>query len=120
MESIEQAVAAARRRLVIRQWAGRLATCLTAAFAVALVAILTPKLVAVPDLPANWVALWLGGAAIVGTIAASVWTFARSRTPLDAAVEIDKRFELRERIASSLSLTEEDLATEAGAAAARA
>ncbi|QDT67551.1 Chromosome partition protein Smc [Planctomycetes bacterium MalM25] len=118
MESIEQAVAAARRRLVVRQWAGRLATCLTAAFGVALVAILAPKLVALPELPANWVALWLSGAAIVGTIAATVWTFARSRTPLDAAVEIDKRFELRERIASSLSLTEEDLTTEVGAALA--
>lgn len=119
LEEIEQSVDAARRRLVIRQWAGRLAVCLTAAFCIALMAILTPKLFILPDLPAGWAVLWFVGAAVAGVVAASIWTALRSKTRLEAAVEIDQRYNLRERIASSLTLTEEDLATPAGAALLR-
>lgn len=119
MDEIEQSVDAARQRLVLRQWAGRLAVCLTAAFCVALAAILVPKLFVLPNLPAQWAVLWLAGAAITGVVAASIWTALRSKTRLEAAVEIDQRYNLRERIASSLTLTEEDLATPAGAALLR-
>jgi hypothetical protein len=119
LEEIEQSIDAARRRLVIRQWAGRLAVCLTAAFCVALAAILVPKLFLLPNLPAQWAVLWLAGAAVTGVLAASVWTALRSKTRLEAAVEIDQRYNLRERIASSLTLTAEDLATPAGAALLR-
>jgi hypothetical protein len=119
VDEIEQSVDAARQRLVIRQWAGRLAVCLTGAFCIALAAILAPKLFVLPHLPAQWAVLWLGGAAIAGVVAASIWTALRSKTRLEAAVEIDQRYNLRERIASSLTLTEEDLATPAGAALLR-
>lgn len=119
MDEIQKSVDAARRRLVLRQWAGRLAVCLTVTFCAALLAILAPKLFALPQLPAQWAALWLGGAGLVGIVAASVWTALRPKSRLDAAVEIDRRYELRERIASSLTLTEDDLTTQAGAALAR-
>lgn len=119
MEEIQQSIDAARRRLVLRQWAARLVVCLTAAFCVALVAILVPKLVHLPDLPTRWAAIWLGGAGVAGVVAASVWTALRSKSRLEAAVEIDRRYNLRERIASSLTLSEADLATPAGAALAR-
>ncbi len=69
VDEIEQSVDAARQRLVLRQWAGRLAICLTAAFCVALVAILAPKVFVLPDLPASWALLWLAGSAIVGVVA---------------------------------------------------
>ncbi|TWT99296.1 hypothetical protein Pla108_02310 [Botrimarina colliarenosi] len=119
MDEIQQRVDAARRRLVLRQWGGRLALCLTAAFCVALVAIIVPKLFPVPGLPARWAVLWLGGAAIVGLTWASLWTVLRPKSRLDAAVEIDRRYELRERVASSLTLSEDELATPAGTALAR-
>lgn len=118
MTLIEKTVAAARWRLLVRQWAGRLAKCLTAGFCLAFVAILVPKLFAIPELPAWWNAAWLGGAGVVGLIVATGWTILRPRSELDAAVEIDKRFDLRERIASSLSLDEATLETEAGRALA--
>lgn len=89
------------------------------AFVVALIGVLTPKLFPIPGLPTWWVTAWLASAGIVGTVAATVWTALSPRSRLDAAVEIDKRFELRERVASSLSLTEDDLATPAGAAVAK-
>jgi DNA repair exonuclease SbcCD ATPase subunit len=47
---------------------------------------------------------------------AAVWTLFSRRTPLDAAIEIDRRFELRERVASSLSLSPDDQSSEAGRA----
>ncbi|QDV77303.1 hypothetical protein [Botrimarina mediterranea] len=119
MDEIEQSVDAARQRLVLRQWAGRLALCLTIAFGVAFVAILAPKVVVLPNLPASWATLWLAGAVLAGVVAASVWTAMRRKTRVEAAVEIDQRYNLRERIASSLTLSEEDLATPAGAALLR-
>lgn len=119
LQEIEGRVEAARRRLLVRQWAGRLTKSLTVAYCLALVAIVAPKLVAIPSLPAAWAAWWLIGAGALGLVAATVWTFLRPKSPLDAAVEIDQRYDLRERVASSLTLSEEDLATPAGVALAR-
>lgn len=119
METLRERIDAARRRMLLRQWAGRTAVCLAVAFGVALVAIAVPKVFAVGALPSAWDAWWLGGAALAGLAAATVWTALASPSRLDAAVEIDRRFELRERVASSLSLSEEDLAGPAGAALAR-
>ncbi len=119
MTLIEKTVAAARWRLLVRQWAERLGRCLTVAFCLALIAILAPKLFAIPDLPAWWSAAWLIGAVVVGLVGATGWSILQPRSELDAAVEIDKRFDLRERIASSLSLDEATLETEAGLALAR-
>jgi DNA repair exonuclease SbcCD ATPase subunit len=47
---------------------------------------------------------------------ALIWTWLRGRSELDAAMEIDRRFELKERIASSLSLPPEAAETPAGRA----
>ncbi|MEO0530186.1 MAG: hypothetical protein AAF266_06360 [Planctomycetota bacterium] len=119
MDTLQQRVDAARWRLLVRQWAGRLATCLTAAFAIAFVAVLVPKVFAIPGLPVAWTTWWMIGAGVAGVVAATVWTMARPRSRHDAAVELDKRFDLRERVATSLSLTEDDLATPAGRAVAK-
>lgn len=119
MDPIQQRVDAAHRRLLVRQWAGRLVVWLTAALAVAAVAIALPKLFALPALPDWWGAAWLAAAAVVGTTGPTLGAFLRPKTRLEAAVEIDRRFDLRERVASCLSLSEADLGTEAGAALAR-
>ncbi len=52
----------------------------------------------------------------VGLLAAAVWAFAARRGPLGAAIEIDRRFGLKERVASTLSMSPEDRQTEAGRA----
>lgn len=119
MDEIRSRVQAARQRLVLRQWAGRLARCLAIALGVATLAVAVPKIVALPSLPEWWNTAWVAGAAAAGVIAATIWTAVRSKSPLDAAVEIDSRYGLRERIASTLALGEEDLETEAGAALAK-
>lgn len=116
MEQLERQVARARRRLVVEQFLNRLVWCLFAGMAAAVVAIAVPKLFVVENLHPDWAAGWLIGGAAVGLLTALLWTLILNRSRLDAAMEIDRRYGLRERIASSLSLTAADRDTQAGAA----
>jgi hypothetical protein len=116
MDQLRQQVARARRRLVLEQFLGRLTWCLLAALTLAAVAVAVPRLVATNGLPANWDMIWLLGALGAGFIGAAAWTLLSNRSSLEAAIEIDRRFELRERIASSLSLTGDEQESEAGRA----
>lgn len=116
MNELREQVARARRRLVLEQFLARCVGCLFVALVVAAVAIAVPRIFSLSGLSERWDAIWFSGAAIVGFLAAAIWTVAARRTALDAAMEIDRRFDLRERVASSLALTDEDLETEAGQA----
>jgi hypothetical protein len=116
MDQLRQQVARARRRLVLEQFLGRLVWCLLGALSLAAIGIAAPRIVTIQNLPADWDMAWLGGALGAGIVIALLWTFIKSRSQLDAAIEIDRRFDLRERVASSLSLSEQDQTTEAGRA----
>ncbi|WP_428308370.1 hypothetical protein [Lacipirellula sp.] len=116
MDQIRQQVARARRRLWLELFLNRLVHCWFVALIVAAVAIAVPKFVAVENLPANWTAWWLGAAFVGGLGVALGWMFFRGRSELEAAMEIDRRFGLRERVASSLSLPAELSETPAGQA----
>src|SRR5688572_14377258 len=108
MDQLREQVARARRRLVLEQFLGRLVTCLFAVLVVAAVAIGVPRGVTIENLPPDWDTIWFVGALGAGFLAAAVWTLISNRSPLEAAVEIDHRFELRERVASSLSLSPDE------------
>lgn len=116
MDQLRQQVARARRRLVLEQFLGRLAWCLLGALMVAVVAIAVPRIFVIAGLPAYWDSAWFLSAFGAGLLTAAVWTLISSRSALDAAIEIDRRFDLRERVASSLSLSCDDQTTEAGRA----
>jgi hypothetical protein len=116
MDQIRKQVARARRRLWLELFLSRLVKCWFTTLLVAAVAIAIPKLVAVENLPAQWNAWWLGGSLAAGLVAALAWTVVRGRSELEAAMEIDRRFELRERVASSLSLPPEMAESDAGRA----
>jgi hypothetical protein len=116
MNELREQVARARRRLVIEQFLARSVWCLFVALVVAAIAIALPRIIALSGLPQQWDIAWLVGAVVAAFVAAGVWTIVSRRSALDAAEEIDRRFELRERVASSLSLTEADLQSEAGQA----
>ncbi|MGE0608045.1 MAG: hypothetical protein AB7O62_13205 [Pirellulales bacterium] len=60
--------------------------------------------------------IWPALALVVGLAVAMVWTYCTRRSPLEAAIEIDRRFGLKERVSSSLSLLPAELETEAGRA----
>jgi hypothetical protein len=116
MDQLRQQVARARQRLVLEQFLGRLAWCLLGALSLAALALAVPRILVIEGLPANWDTLWLWGAVAGGVLTAIVWTVISNRGPLDAAIEIDRRFDLRERVASSLSLSPDDQKSEAGRA----
>ena len=116
MDQLREQVARARRRLVMEQFLGRLVWCLLAALSAAATAIAVPRLFVIDQLPAKWDIAWFLGSLVAAFVVAAGWTFIRSRSQLDAAIEIDRRFELRERVASSLSLGLEDQTSEAGRA----
>ncbi len=77
MDQIRKQVALARRRLWLELFLQRLIKCWFVALLVATAAVAVPKLVAVGDLPASWSAWWLGGAVVVGLLAALAWTSLR-------------------------------------------
>ncbi|MEM6799156.1 MAG: hypothetical protein AAF589_06550, partial [Planctomycetota bacterium] len=51
---------------------------------------------------------WLAGSVVFALLGAGITTYLRGGDQLTAAAEIDRRFDLRERVASSLSLPEEE------------
>ena len=116
MDQLIKQVARARRRLIMEQFVSRLIRTTLIALIVVAIAVAVPRIIAIDNLPTNWDAGWF----IVGLAAALLtsltWTFVSNRSPIDAAIEIDRRFDLRERIASSLSLSAEEQASQAGRA----
>jgi hypothetical protein len=116
MDQIRKQVDRARRRLWAELFFGRLVKCWFVALLVATIAVAVPKVMTIENLPAQWSAWWLGGAVALGLVVALAWTMIRGRSEFDAAVEIDRRFDLKERVASSLSLPSEAIETPAGRA----
>ncbi len=116
MDQILEQVARARRRLSLELFLNRLIRCWFVGMIVAFVAIALPRIVTIANLPSRW-ELFCGIVGLVGgLLVASVWTLLRGRTELEAAVEIDRRYNLRERVASSLSLSPANAETPAGQA----
>jgi hypothetical protein len=116
MEKLRQQVARARRRLILGQFFAAIAWCWTIAFAIAAIGLAMAKLFPLNIDGRIWMVAWIGGALVVGTLAAAVWTWIGRHDPLFAAIEIDRRFGLKERVSSVLALTPKDLETEAGQA----
>jgi hypothetical protein len=116
MDQLRKQVARARRRLIIEQFLGRLIGCLLVTLSLAVIAIALPRVTAIEALPSNWDLAWLIGSLSAAVIIAGAWTFVSNRSPIDAAIEIDRRFDLRERVASSLSLSPDEQSSEAGQA----
>ena len=116
MDQIREQVRRAHRRLSLELFLNRLLRCWFATLVLAVVAIAVPKLWAVEQLPGNWSLRCVVAGLVSGLLIAMVWTWLRGRSELEVAVEIDRRYGLKERIASSLSLSTEEAATPAGQA----
>lgn len=121
MDEIKRQVNRAQRRLVMQQFIQILPQTLLASLVVALIAVAVPKiwplsLTSTFAAGTVWTWSWIGGAAGAGLLAAIVWTFLTRSDALNAALEIDRRFELKERVSSVLALDERDVETEAGRA----
>ena len=116
MDQILEQVKRARRRLSLELFLNRLLQCWFAAAIIAVVAVALPKLVAIENLPTNWTAQCAWSALLTGMLVAGLWTWWRGKSDLDSAIEIDRRYGLRERVASSLLLSTRDAETPTGKA----
>lgn len=119
MEPILKQVRRARRRLWMERFLLVWGRVLFVFLLLAAVAVAVPKLVVVESLPRDWNAWCIGGAVAGSCLAALAWTVWKRQSILDSAIEIDRRFQLRERVASCLALTESQAATPAGQALLR-
>jgi rubrerythrin len=112
VEELQKQVRRAQRRLTFQRFVNVLGWYLFAALLVAMVLVVVDKWwpLGVP----SWA--WGAGALGVGMLAALVWTLATRQQALAAAIEIDRRFGLKERVSSALALESEDRETEIGRA----
>ena len=112
MEFIRKQIRQARRRLVLQQFLGILPWTMFATLLAAAVALAVPKVWTVGVDRIAWTAWWLGGALAAGLITALVWTAVIRLGSLDAAMEIDRRFGLKERVSSAMALRPSERDTE--------
>ncbi len=112
MEALEQQVRRAYRRMGFQRFAGVLGWCWCVALIAALVAIIAGRFY-----PLKWDPGFCGAAALgLGLLAAVGWMALTRRETLEAAIEIDRRFALKERISSTLAMSATELDSQAGRA----
>jgi tetratricopeptide (TPR) repeat protein len=118
MDQIRKQARIARRRLVTERFFAYLPWTLSLGLVLAVIAILLPKVMYLPVDSIVWFASWAGGCAALALIINTVLTLVGRPTLADAAVEIDRRFGLRERLSSVLVMSKEDTETDLGKALA--
>ena len=116
METLERQVRRARRRLLVQSCGAKLAWCWFVALAVAAVAIGAGKLWPPAVDQQVWAIGWLTAGGVIGLLVALVWTWLRRESEIAAAVELDRRFGLKERVSSTLALDHATRETEIGRA----
>jgi hypothetical protein len=116
MEEIKRQVGRAHRRLVFQQFLLVVGWSLFATLLVAVIGLAVPRIWVLAVDRNIWDWSWIGGGIAAGFVVAGVWTWLIRRSKLDAAIEIDRRFGLKERVSSTLALGPEELSTEIGTA----
>ncbi|WP_164100771.1 coiled-coil domain-containing protein [Candidatus Laterigemmans baculatus] len=116
MDTIRHKIAAARRRLLLQRF-GRVASwTFFVLLALAAIGAAVPKVwpLAVPS--ETWWWMWTAGGSAAAVLIAAGITFFTRPTLAQTALEIDRRFGLKERLSSSLALDDEARETEMGQA----
>lgn len=116
MEEIRKQVRRARRRMVLEQFLSIVTWALFVTLLVAVVGLAIPKLWVIGVDPQVWLWSWIGGSVGAGVLTAIIWTYMVRRSALEAAIEIDRRFGLKERVSSTLALGPQDLDSDVGRA----
>jgi hypothetical protein len=112
---LEKCLAEARRRLFLQRFLDRLIVCWAIALGVGIAwVLLRPFLPPIAILFSN--SLLLGGLGTVGAIAAAIWSVRTAPTRTAAALAIDRRFGLQERVITALAMSAQEAATSAGEA----
>ncbi len=112
MEPLERQVRRAQVRLNVQRFLIVLSWCWFATLLAAALAIAADKVWTFGLHPGYTI----GAALVAGLCGAAFWTWMHRHRHLDAAIELDRRFGLKERVASALSLNEGDRDSEVGRA----
>jgi hypothetical protein len=117
MEEIKRQVKRARRRMVLQQFLTIVGWSLFATLLVGAIGLAIPKIWVLTGIDREaWKWTWIGGSIASGLLMAGVWTYLIRRSALEAAIEIDRRFGLKERVSSTLALEPEELNSDIGKA----
>jgi hypothetical protein len=114
MDEIKRQVGRAQRRLILQQFLYVFGWSLFATLLIAAIGLAIPRLWVLNVEQQVWDWSWVGGGLAAGLALAGIWTWMIRRSRLDAAIELDKRFGLKERVSSALALGPEELETEIG------
>ncbi len=116
MEEIKRQVNRAQRRLIGQQFLSIVVWSLFATLLIAAIGLAIPKIWALELNQDIWNYSWLGGSISVGLLTAIIWTYVVRRSSIDAAIELDRRYGLKERVSSTLALAPSEMETEIGKA----
>ncbi len=119
METIHRQLVKAWRRLWLQSWINTFGWSLMIAMSLCFAALLIPKIWFLPYTFASWSRIWLVSSLAVATVVATVIAWVRRPSRIAAAVEIDRRFALRERCSSALDLCQSDRESAIGQALLR-
>lgn len=119
MDELKRQVRVARRRLILQRFLAVFGWSLFATLLVAAVGLAIPKIWVLTFDPRVWAWAWLGGGLALGLLIAAVCTYARRGGTLEAAIEVDRRLQLKERVSSALSLEADQWETPIGQALIR-
>ena len=121
MNKIRQKVAQARRRIVVGYFFNVLTWSVFSCLLLAAIGLAVPKIWYLSFLQAesdyqNWVYSWIAGGALLGVLIPLVVTWRKTASQLSAAIEVDRRFGLKERLSSALTLEDRVAETSVGQA----
>ena len=121
MNKIRQKVAQARRRIVIGYFFNVLIWSVFSCLLLAAIGLAVPKIWYLSFLQSessyqNWVLSWIAGGALFGILIPLLVTWRKTASQLSAAIEVDQRFGLKERLSSALTLGDKVAETSIGQA----
>src|SRR5215469_9132187 len=112
MDVLKQQVRRARRRLALQRFLAVLSWSWFAWLLAAAAVVTVDKFKPLGLEAWAWPAIGLGA----GLLTAIIWSFVTRRSELEAALEIDRRFGLKERVSSTYALDADQLGSSAGRA----
>jgi hypothetical protein len=112
MDVLKQQVRRARRRLAFQRFLAVLSWSWFAWLLAAAVVVTVDKFKPLGVLEWVWPAIGIGA----GFLTAIIWSLITRRSELEAAIEIDRRFGLKERVSSTYALDPDQLGSSAGRA----
>ena len=121
MDEINQQVRLARRRIVVARFLSAFGWAVFAGLLLTLIGFVIPKvwhldMLATQDHHDAWTLSWLVGGGLLGLLVACVLAWRGRESEVTTATEIDRRFGLKERLSSAISLPDSERETEAAQA----